>query len=121
MPRGCEEKFKDNWDRNDTVDHLEEGKYLYGKDAINFVPKKIFALHIISIVIFAIKTAIFDAYKNKEDLQGSVLYVTLYPSNTCAQCIREAGIGEVVYADDNNRKINFVEASKRILEGIKCR
>lgn len=73
------------------------------------------------LVVFAIKTAIFDAYKKREDLHGSVLYVTLYPSNTCAQCIREAGIGEVVYATNNLRKINFVEASKRILSGIKCR
>ncbi len=28
MPQGCEERFNDNWDRNDA------GKYLYGKDNI---------------------------------------------------------------------------------------
>ncbi len=55
------------------------------------------------------------------DPKDSILYTTLYPSNVCAQCIRDAGVKEVVYISNKFHKTPFVEASKRILTGIKCR
>ena len=70
---------------------------------------------------YAVRAAIFDAYKKKEDLQDSILYTTLYPSNVCAQCIREAGIKEVVYVSDKFHHTKFMIASRRIIDGIKCR
>ena len=72
--------------------------------------------------MYGIQAAINDAvYKKKADLEGSILYTTLYPSNRCAQSIREAGISEVVYADDKFRNFDFMKASKEIMSGIKCR
>ena len=71
--------------------------------------------------MYGIQVAINDAYKKKADLEGSILYTTLYPSNRCAQAIREAGIAEVVYASDKFRKFDFMKASKEIMSGIKCR
>ena len=72
-------------------------------------------------VVYAIRAAIFDAYKKKADLRGSILYTTLYPSNSCAQCIRDAEIQEVVYTSDKFHKTKFMKASRYIMEGIKCR
>lgn len=60
-------------------------------------------------------------YQKKADLKGSTVYTTLYPSNICAQCIRDAGIIEVVYISDKFHDAKFVEATRRILEGINCR
>ena len=74
-----------------------------------------------SLVVYGIRAAIFDAYQNGADLNGSTLYTTLYPSNICAQCIRDAGIAEVVYSSNKFHYTKFVKASRRILEGIKCR
>ena len=53
------------------------------------------------VVVYGIRAAIFDAYQKKADLKGSTVYTTLYPSNICAQCIRDAGITEVVYISDS--------------------
>ena len=72
-------------------------------------------------VVYAIRAAIFDAYQKKRDLVGSVLYTTLYPSNVCAQCIRDAGIREVVYISDKFHHRKFMKAARHILEGITCR
>ena len=72
-------------------------------------------------VVYGIRAAIIDGYKSGADLRGATLYTTLYPSNVCAQCIRDAEIAEVVFISDKFYKTKFVEAAKRILEGIKCR
>ncbi len=71
--------------------------------------------------MYAIRAAIFDAYGRKADLAGSILYTTLFPSNVCAQCIRDAKIEEVVYASDKFHGTKLMKASRHILEGIKCR
>ena len=49
------------------------------------------------------------------------MYTTLYPSNVCAQCIRDVGIAEVVYVSDKFHDAKFMVASRRILKAIKCR
>ena len=72
-------------------------------------------------VVYAIRAAIFNAYQKRANLTGCVLYTTLYPSNVCAQCIRDAGIAEVFYISDKFHDCTFMEASRRIMEGIKCR
>lgn len=48
-------------------------------------------------------------------LEGSKLYVTLFPCNECAKAIIQAGIKTVVYADDKYAKTDSVKASKRML------
>ena len=48
-------------------------------------------------------------------LEGSKLYVTLFPCNECAKAIIQAGIRELIYADDKYEKTPSVIASKRML------
>lgn len=72
-------------------------------------------------MVYAIRAAVFDAYEKGNSTANSILYTTLYPSNVCAQCIREARVDEVVYVSDKFHKTKFMEASRRIMEGIKCR
>ena len=75
----------------------------------------------LNLVVYAVKAAILYALDKKADLRDSILYTTLYPSNNCAQSIRETGVSEVVYDSDKFHNQVFMKASRRILEGIKCR
>ena len=54
-------------------------------------------------------------------LEGSKLYVTLFPCNECAKAIIQAGIEELVYADDKYAGTPANLASKRMLKaaGVK--
>ena len=72
-------------------------------------------------VVYAIRAAIFEAYQKNRDPAHSILYTTLYPSNVCAQCIREAKVSEVVYISNKFRKTKFMKAARKIMEGIRCR
>jgi dCMP deaminase len=55
-------------------------------------------------------------------LEGTTLYVSLFPCNECAKAIIQAGIKEVVYDSDkyNNTPTNI--AAKKMFEaaGVKC-
>ncbi len=48
-------------------------------------------------------------------LEGTKLYVTLFPCNECAKALIQAGIKTVVYGDDKYEKTLSVIASKRML------
>lgn len=48
-------------------------------------------------------------------LEGSKLYVTLFPCNECAKAIIQSGIKTVIYADDKYKDTSAVRASKRML------
>ena len=48
-------------------------------------------------------------------LEGSKLYVTLFPCNECAKAIIQAGIRTVIYADDKYADTPGIRASKRML------
>ena len=54
-------------------------------------------------------------------LEGSKMYVTLFPCNECAKAIIQAGITKIVYADDKYDDTPAVVASKKMLDaaGIK--
>lgn len=54
-------------------------------------------------------------------LDGTKLYVTLFPCNECAKALIQAGIAEIVYADDKYDKTPTNLASKRMLKasGVK--
>ena len=56
-------------------------------------------------------------------LEGASIFVTLFPCNECAKAIIQAGIKEVVYADDKYSMTASVIASKKMLNaaGIKLR
>lgn len=56
-------------------------------------------------------------------LQGTILYVTLFPCNECAKAIIQSGIREIVYLSDKYSGSDNMTASKRMLDmvGIKYR
>lgn len=49
-------------------------------------------------------------------LEGSKLYVSLFPCNECAKAIIQAGIKTVVYACDKYKDSNSVIASKKMFD-----
>jgi len=49
-------------------------------------------------------------------LEGSKLYVTLFPCNECAKAIIQSGIKAVIYRDDLYKDTKEVMASKRMLK-----
>ncbi|GHU62939.1 cytidine deaminase [Clostridia bacterium] len=52
-------------------------------------------------------------------LEGTRLYVTLFPCNECAKAIIQAGIKEIVYDSDQYADSDAVKASKRMLDAAK--
>lgn len=54
-------------------------------------------------------------------LEGSKIYVTLFPCNECAKAIIQAGIKTVVYAEDKYADTASVKASKRMLNAAGVR
>ena len=48
-------------------------------------------------------------------LEGSKMYVTLFPCNECSKAIIQSGIRELIYADDKYADTAGVIASKRML------
>ena len=49
-------------------------------------------------------------------LEGSKLYVSLFPCNECAKAIIQSGIKEVIYDDDKYQNTPSVIASRRMLQ-----
>ncbi len=97
MPIGCNDDIMP-WGKDDK-DELNQ-KYLY--------------------VCHAEFNAILNA---RVSLDGSRIYVTLFPCNECAKAIIQSGIKEVIYFDDKYKDMNMTKASKRLfdLAGIKYR
>ena len=54
-------------------------------------------------------------------LEGSKLYVTLFPCNECAKAIIQAGIKEVIYDCDKYADTPSVIASKRMMDAAGVR
>ena len=54
-------------------------------------------------------------------LEGSKLYVTLFPCNECAKAIIQAGIRTIVYGEDKYAHTSAVRASKRMLNAAGVR
>ena len=56
------------------------------------------------------------------NLEGSKLYVSLFPCNECAKAIIQAGIKKIVYGDNKYDGTPSVIASKRMFKaaGVEC-
>lgn len=88
MPLGCnDDEF--SWDRDVTADN----KYFY--------------------IVHSELNAILN-YRGGS-LEGSKIYVTLFPCNECAKAIIQSGIKEVIYWQDIYKDTREVVASKRML------
>lgn len=55
------------------------------------------------------------------NLEGSKLYVTLFPCNECAKAIIQSGIKTLVYGDDKYADTPSTRASKRMLNAAGVR
>ena len=96
FPRGCsDEEFP--WDR--TADNQNDTKYPF--------------------VCHAELNAILNSYGR--EMNGSRIYVALFPCNECAKAIIQSGISEVIYISDKYAHTDNCRASRRMLEaaGIK--
>lgn len=49
-------------------------------------------------------------------LEGTIMYVTLFPCNECAKAIIQSGIREVIYDSDKYQDTPTVAASKKMLK-----
>jgi dCMP deaminase len=88
MPLGCnDDEF--SWDRDVTADN----KYFY--------------------IVHSELNAILN-YRGGS-LEGSKMYVTLFPCSECAKAIIQSGIKEVIYWQDIYKDTREVIASKRML------
>ena len=58
---------------------------------------------------------------NGGSLEGSTLYVSLFPCNECAKAIIQAGIKTIVYASDKYAQTDSTKASKRMLDAAGVR
>lgn len=56
-------------------------------------------------------------------LEGSKIYVSLFPCNECSKAIIQSGISEIIYDDDKYPDSDAVIASRRMLQsaGVKVR
>ena len=63
-------------------------------------------------VVHSELNAILNSHCN---LQGSILYCTLFPCNECAKAIVQAGIKKVVYLDEFKPEKDYMKASIEIL------
>ena len=52
--------------------------------------------------------AISNFEGSKKELNGSKLYVTLFPCNECAKLVVQNGIKEVIYLEDKYKDITFI-------------
>lgn len=64
-------------------------------------------------VVHAEANAILNATTN---INGSTIYVTLFPCNECAKLIIQSGIKEIVYADNKYSNTESHQVSLRLLE-----
>lgn len=88
MPVGCKDDDF-SWSRNTA----EDNKYLY--------------------IVHSELNAILN-YRGGS-LEGSKIYVTLFPCNECAKAIIQSGIKEVIYGRNDYEDTTEVKASKRML------
>jgi len=74
-------------------------------------------------VVHAERNAILNYRGSRKDMEGSKIYVDLFPCNECAKEIIQAGLKEVIYLSDKYANTDSVIASKRLLDecGVKYR
>lgn len=74
-------------------------------------------------VCHAEMNSILNFRGNNRELEGSTIYVALFPCNECSKLIIQSGIKEVVYLSDKYKDTDGVIASKKMLDtcGVKYR
>lgn len=74
-------------------------------------------------VVHAERNAILNYRGSRKDLEGSRIYVDLFPCNECAKEIIQSGIKEIIYLSDKYAETEAIIASKRLCDecGVKYR
>ena len=67
-------------------------------------------------VCHAEMNAIINFRGGRRELEGSKIYVDLFPCNECAKAIIQCGIKEVIYLSDKYSETDSVIASKRMFD-----
>lgn len=99
FPNGCsDDEFP--WDR--TAENDYDTKYPY--------------------VVHAEANAILNFRGDLKSLNGSTIYVTLFPCHECTKLIIQTGIKKIVYADNKYEKSEDYKMARRMLDyvGIEC-
>lgn len=100
FPKGCsDDEFP--WGKENSEEDPYHSKYLY--------------------VTHSELNAILNYRGGSGSLEGSKLYVTLFPCNECAKAIIQAGIKTVIYGSDKYSETAGVRASKRMFDAAGVR
>ena len=70
----------------------------------------------LAYVVHAEANAILNFRGDRSQLEGSSIYVTLFPCNECAKFIIQSGIKHIYYLDPDKEDDPTVRASKRMLD-----
>ena len=70
-------------------------------------------------VVHAERNAILNYRGSRKDLEGSKIYVDLFPCNECAKMIIQSGIKEVIYLSDKYSNSENNIASRKLLDTCK--
>lgn len=99
---------------NGTPNGFEDKFFPWGREGQTLNTKYPFVCH-------AEMNAISNFEGIKKDLEGSKLYVTLFPCNECAKLVIQTGIKEVIYLEDKYKETEGVRASKIMFDecGVK--
>ena len=55
-------------------------------------------------------------YRGNASLEGSKIYVDLFPCNECAKAIIQAGIKKIIYMTDKYKDTDSIKVSKKMLD-----
>ena len=66
--------------------------------------------------VHAEANAVLNYRGSLKDLEGSTVYVTLFPCHDCAKILAQGGVGEVVYLDNKYADTDDGRISRRILD-----
>lgn len=99
---------------NGTPNGFEDKFFPWGREGQTLKTKYPFVCH-------AEMNAISNFEGIKKELEGSKLYVTLFPCNECAKLVIQNGIKEIIYLEDKYKETEGVKASKMMFDecGVK--
>ena len=101
---------------NGTPNGMRDETFPWRREGSNLETKYFFVVH-------AERNAILNYRGSRKDLEGSTIYVDLFPCNECAKEIIQVGIKEIVYLSDKYADTESTIASKIMLDecGVKYR
>ena len=99
---------------NGTPNGFEDKFFPWAREGENLKTKYPFVCH-------AEMNAISNFKGDKKDLDGSKLYVTLFPCNECAKLVVQNGIKEVIYLSDKYKETEGTIASKQMFDICKIK